>query len=255
MSKYSVKELAELAGVSVRTLHHYDQIDLLKPSYRSEKGYRFYERKELLLLQQILFYRKLGLTLADIDAIINDSSFNLINALESHKKNLKKELGDLKRLIKTIDNTLNELKNNEIMKDHEIYEGFTTDEMKSIREEVTDRWGEEQLLATEERIRKMGKEGWENTKQKGEEINKLLADVMHLPPEHINVQKAIQLHFTHMNLFYEVSKERYSALGKMYVDDKRFTATYDKYSLGLASFINEAIQIFCQNNLQVNSKL
>ncbi len=93
MSKYSVKELAELAGVSVRTLHHYDQIDLLKPSYRSEKGYRFYERKELLLLQQILFYRKLGLTLAGIDAIINDSSFNLINALESHKKNLKKRVG------------------------------------------------------------------------------------------------------------------------------------------------------------------
>lgn len=251
MKKYSVKELADLAGVSVRTLHHYDQIDLLKPSFRSEKGYRFYQRDELLLLQQILFYRELGFSLRDIDAIIKDPSFDLVIALESHKKNLKKQARNLKKLMTTIDNTLNELKNKKMMKESELYEGFSTQEIKTIKKEVSERWGADQLKETEERIQQMGKEGWKDVKKKGEEINWLLADLMDFNPESIHVQQAIELHFKHMNLFYEVSKERYLGLGKLYITDERFTETYEKYRPGLAHFIQQAIQVFCDNDLMV----
>ena len=83
MTNYSVKQLSKLAGVTVKTLHHYDKIGLLKPAFRSRKGYRFYGREQLFTLQQILFYRELGFTLKEIDAIINDESFDLTDPMTS----------------------------------------------------------------------------------------------------------------------------------------------------------------------------
>ena len=254
MKNYSVKKLAKLAGISVRTLHYYDKIGLLKPAFRSEKGYRYYGRNELLLLQQILFYKELGFSLKDIEAIINAADFDLIIALEKHKKALKNQLGNIKQLLKTVDNTINELKNNNKMKDEEIYAGFSPQERKAMRAEVTQRWGADELKATEDRIQAMGKDGWNNTKQKGEEVNQLLADLMDLPVESINVQRAIELHFRHLNFFYEVSKERYLGLAQMYVEDERFKAHYDKYRSGLAVFIKAGITVFCANDLKIVSK-
>ncbi len=134
------------------------------------------------------------------------------------------------------------------MKDSEIYQGFTKQETTDIKQEVAERWGESQLKKTEERIRKMGREGWKDTKEKGEKINQLLADMMDLSPEDNNTQNAIELHFRHMNLFYEISKEKYLALGKMYIEDERFKNSFEKYRTGLADFLNKAIQIFCDSN-------
>lgn len=251
MAKYSVKQLSKLAGVSVRTLHHYDQIDLLKPAFRSEKGYRFYERNELLLLQQILFYRELGFSLQDIHGIINDTDFDMKAALENHKKELKNELSRIKLLLKTVDKTIVELKNKETMTDKEIYVGFTNQQLESMRQEVKGKWGEKQLLASEERIRKLGKDGWNDLKAKGEDINQLLAELMDLEPSHKQVQQGIELHFRQMNAYYEVSKERYLGLADMYVQDERFTAYYEKYKTGLAKFLQSAIQVFCANGMKV----
>lgn len=248
MSKYTVKQLSKLAGVSVRTLHHYDQIGLLKPSFRSDKGYRFYEREQLLILQQILFYKELDFPLKEIQQIIQNPEFNLINALENHKAELKKRAARLKQLLTTVDKTLLELKNKkDMLKDNEIYEGFSKEEIKAMREEVSERWGEKQLLETEERIRKMSKEGWHDLKQKGEEITQLLADLMDLPCDHEKVQGAIQLHYRHMNSYYEVSKERYLGLGNLYITDERFKAYYEKYRPGLAHFVNESIKVFSEH--------
>lgn len=246
MTKYSVKELAQLAKISVRTLHHYDEIGLLKPAFRSDKGYRFYDRKQLLMLQQILFYKELGFSLRDINTVINDPNFDLIAALHSHKKKLKNQAKNLKRLINTIDKTIEELNKNEIMKDSEIYEGFNPEQVPSIKQEVINRWGDKELKAVEERIRQMGKTGWKETKEKGEEIDQLLADLMDLNPSCDQVQEAIGLHFRHMNLFYEVSKERYLGLGKMYTADERFKNHYEAYRAGLADFIYEGIKVYCE---------
>ncbi len=188
------------------------------------------------------------MSLKDIQQIITDSDFDLIEALESHKSALKSRAKRLKNLLNTIDKTINKLKNKNVMlTEDEIYEGFSREEVNARRKEVSERWGEDQLLKTEDRIRKMGKEGWHDLKQKEEEINQLLADLMDLPPEHAKVQAAIQLHYRHLNDFYEVSKERYLGLGNMYTTDERFTAYYEKYRTGLTQFINEAIQVFCES--------
>lgn len=252
MTKYAVKQLSELSGVSVRTLHHYDQIGLLKPESRTEKGYRYYGRNELLKLQQILFYKEMDMSLKEIREIVNNPDFDLKAALESHKEKLRKRSLRMRKLLVTIEKTIIELKNNnQMMTDKEIYAGFKPEQIEPIRKEVKERWGEEELLAVEERIKAAGKDGWDDIQKKGEEINKLLADLMDLPPAHVNVQKAIVMHHKQLNFFYEVNKERYIGLAEMYVEDERFKSFYDKYRVGMAGFIKEAIEIYCNNDLNV----
>lgn len=252
MSKYSVKRLSELAKVSVRTLHYYDQIGLLKPSFRSEKGYRFYERQELLLLQQILFYKELDFSLEQIKDIIYDPEFDILTALESHKQALQRRSSEIETLLKTIDKTIFELKNENMkVTEEQMYEGFNPDEVESMREEVKERWGVEQLEAVESVILNMSKEGWDDHKAKGEEINQLLAKLMNLDPSSKQVQQAISLHHKHLNFYYEVSEERYLGLADMYVEDERFRSYYENYSEGLAEFIRTAVQVYCENGMKV----
>lgn len=255
MTKYSVKQVSKLAGVSIRSLHHYDKIGLLKPKARTEKGYRYYGREELLKLQQILFYKELDFPLKEIAEILNNEEFDLVEALEFHRVQLQQRSKRLKKLLTTIDKTIVQLKNQEIMMtDKELYEGFTEEEVKKMRAEVSDKWGEKELLATEERIRTLGKEGWKDTKKKGEDIVQLLSELMDLGADHEKVQKAIQLYHRYMNTFYEVDEARYRGLAQMYVDDGRFTAYYEKYREGLAHFVKQAIDVYCDNGMTVIGK-
>ncbi len=251
MTKYSVKKLSQMAGISVRTLHHYDKIGLLKPAFRSDKGYRYYQRKQLLALQQILFFKELGFPLEKIRAVLEDPEFDLLKALYYHRKQLQLNQKRLGLLLKTVDKTILELKNKkEMMDDKDIYEGFSKEQKEAIRMEVAHRWGKDELEATEDRIRALGKEGWQDHKKKGEEINHLLADLIDLEPESPQVQQAIALHHRYMNLFYEVTVERYRGLAQMYVSDDRFKAYYEKYKEGLAEFIKAAILIYCENGMK-----
>lgn len=244
---YSVKQLANLAGVSVRTLHHYDNIGLLKPLRRTRAGYRQYGREELLRLQQILFYRELDFQLSDIRDILDDPDFDLLDSLQFHRKEVLKRSDRLLTLLKTIDKTIDELTNkNEMLTDKELYEGFTQAQIDSYRQEVSDRWGEDKLLETEERLRKLSKEGWHDLKQKGDEITQLLADLMDLNPEHPTVQEAIGQYHRYLNNYYEVDRTRYLALGKMYVEDERFKAHYEKFREGLAEFMLKGIEGYCK---------
>jgi DNA-binding transcriptional MerR regulator len=142
MTKYSVKQLSELAGVSIRALHHYDKIGLLVPSYRSESNYRYYGREELFRLQQILFYKELGFPLKEITEIMNDPAFDLIKALEFHKKELHKKIERNHQLLTTIEKTISELNNSSrihfenkknTMTEKEIYAGFSEKEINSVK--------------------------------------------------------------------------------------------------------------------------
>src|SRR5215471_8969255 len=118
---YTVKKVAGISGVSVRTLHFYDEADLLKPAYHGANGYRFYEEPQLLVLQQILFYRELGLELKQIKKILNRPDFDKIAALESHRKVLGKNLNQTRKLIVTIDKTIEHLKGKRTMKSQELF--------------------------------------------------------------------------------------------------------------------------------------
>src|SRR3990167_10916374 len=135
---YTVKKLAQLSGISVRTLHFYDEIGLLKPAYYGGNNYRYYEEEQLLLLQQILFYRELGFPLNDIQKILSSDRFNKIEALESHKKILNNDLSRTQNLIKTIDKTIAHLRGEIKMKDEELYYGFDSEKQKEHEKYLVD---------------------------------------------------------------------------------------------------------------------
>ena len=121
---YTVKQVAAMSGVSVRTLHFYDETGLLEPAYHGANGYRFYEEPQLLTLQQILFYRELGFELKQIKRILGRADFEKVAALQSHRKVLQKNLAKTRRLIETIDKTIQHLKGTKKMKSKEMFVGF-----------------------------------------------------------------------------------------------------------------------------------
>jgi DNA-binding transcriptional MerR regulator len=121
---YTVQKLAKISGISIRTLHFYDEIGLLKPAYHGDNNYRYYEEEQLLMLQQILFYRELGFPLNDIQRIISSDDFNKIDALISHKQTLLGSLDRTKKLINTIDQTILHLRGKITMRDEELFVGF-----------------------------------------------------------------------------------------------------------------------------------
>src|SRR3990167_1934164 len=135
---YTVNKLAKLSGVSARTLHFYDEIGLLKPAYYGENNYRYYKEEQLLMLQQILFYRELGMPLSDIQRIISSDDFNKIEALQSHKKVLKQGLDRSQLMIKTIDKTISHLRGKDKMKDEELYYGFDSEKQKEHEKYLVD---------------------------------------------------------------------------------------------------------------------
>src|SRR5712691_8719857 len=122
---YTVKQVAKMSGVSVRTLHFYDETGLLKPARRGAKGYRLYEEPQLLTLQQILFYRELGFELNQIKGILGRADFEKVAALQSHRKVLQKNLARTRTLIETIDKTIKHLKGTKKMKGEEMFVGFS----------------------------------------------------------------------------------------------------------------------------------
>src|SRR5688500_9530184 len=122
---YTVKQVARMSGVSVRTLHFYDETELLKPAYLGANGYRFYEEPQLLTLQQILFYRELGFELKQIKQILGRRDFEIVAALHSHREVLQKNLTQTRRLIETIDKTIQHVKGPKKMRTDEMFVGFS----------------------------------------------------------------------------------------------------------------------------------
>ena len=139
---YTVKQLADLAGVSVRTLHYYDEIGLLPPERGSGNGYRYYGEADILRLQQILFYKELGLGLDEIGALLQQPGFDVVRALEEHRGALAQRLGRLRRLMLTVDRTIAHLKGETPMDAKGLFEGFSEAEEAQYTAEAEALWGE-----------------------------------------------------------------------------------------------------------------
>src|SRR5574340_346317 len=145
---FTVKKLSTLAGVTPRTLHHYDAIGLLKPTHVGENGYRYYGEEALLRLQQILFYRELGLPLEDIKQIVGRHDFDVLGALHSHKAALNKQAARLKRLIETVDHTILYLKGEKSMSEKAFFEGFSEEEQEKYAQEAEQMYDPEIVRAS-----------------------------------------------------------------------------------------------------------
>lgn len=248
---YSVQQLATLAGVSVRTLHYYDEINLLKPARIATNGYRHYSETELLRLQQIMFFRELDFSLDNIQKILSSPQFDMRMALQEQKNLIKLKRYRLDRLITTIDKTIKKINKEINMQDQELYGNFSKAEMDKYTEEAKQRWGHtDAFRQSQERVKKMGKAGLNKVLKEAGELTLEIAAAMKegLDPISEAVQKLIARHYDGLRAFYEPNLEMYKGLATMYVDDPRFKANYEKVAVGLAEFMRDGMLFFAQMN-------
>ena len=256
MKYYSVAQLARLAGVSVRTLHLYDRIALLVPAQRSDAGYRKYGEPELLRLQQILFYKELGLSLQEIAAILDDPEFDLIKALESHKQALISRQRQLTTMLATIDKTIVNLKENNMLQHGELYEGLSREEAGAYRKEAIEKYGLEAVEQSEKSLMQMTKEELEELKAEQKAISERLAELQNEDPESDIVQEVVARHYQNIRRFWGTEKsvdqqaEAYKGLADLYINDERFLQSEGKPQPQLALFLKNAITYFANNGLK-----
>lgn len=251
--KYRVKEVAEITRITVRTLHHYDKMGLLKPEFVSESGYRFYNDNNLERLQQILFFKEIGFNLYEIKKILDTPSFDRKKALENHKYLLIKKKERLEQVIKTVEKTINSIKEGKIMKKKEMFNGFDMNEIEKHKEkyaeEVRQKWGHtDSYRESERKTTKYTIEDWERIQTKNTEIYQKIIDYMKNGPEDPDVQEGIsEWRKSITENFYNCTPEIFRGLGEMYVSDNRFTEFYEKMKPGMALFMKKAIDFYCDN--------
>jgi DNA-binding transcriptional MerR regulator len=241
---FTVKAVSGLAGISIRTLHHYDEIGLLKPTQKSASGYRLYTEWDLERLQQILFFRELGFSLREIAAIIDRPGFDRRQALLAHRQLLAERQERLRRLIRSVDRTLEAMERSIPMDEREMFDGF---DQAKYEEEARQRWGRTRAFEESvERTKKYTKAEWAAIQQESEQIEQGLAALMDRDPADPEVQEWIRRHHQQLNdRFYTCPPEMYRGLGDLYVQDERFTAHYDKLKPGLARFMQAAMHAYC----------
>ncbi|WP_139996661.1 MerR family transcriptional regulator [Paenibacillus paridis] len=242
-----VKEVADLVGISVRTLHHYDEIGLLKPGNITEAGYRLYSGQELEQLQQILFFRELGFPLKKIKEILDSPSFNREEALHLQRKMLLDKQRQVERMIKTIDRTIQDARGEIKMTNEQKFEGFNFDS-NPYEQEARERWGEERVDQANAKVRKMSKQEQENWANGMNAIYERLAALRGESPESVPSQAAIHEWFVYLNRMGSYSLEAFQGLGQMYVDDERFTKNIDQFGEGLAKFMRDAMAVYAVKN-------
>lgn len=250
--KYKVNELAKHAKISVRTLHYYDEVGLLIPKRTDKNDYRYYENAELLKLQQILFFRELDFPLEEIKKILSSPTFDMKQALKDQKELIEIKKNRLSKLIKTIDKTIISLNKKTIMKEDEIYDGFSKEELESWNKEAKERWGNtdayKQSVGKYESLTKDQKLAM---KKAGDDLMEEFVKNMPKGPKSPEVQSLVQKHYDALKFFYEPNLEMYKGLADMYVGyqgDTRFRAYFEKHGPKLPEFMRDAIYEFCERN-------
>ncbi len=249
--EYSIRELSELAGVSARTLRYYDEIDLLKPLYVNEAGYRFYGEKELVLLQQILFYRERGFELKEIGRIIYQDDFDVLNALEDHLRELEERKKSMDALIRTVKQTILSMKGEYKMSDQEKFEALKKRLVKENEEkygvEAREKYGDEEMDASNQKLLNMTDKEWEAFHKLEKEIyNRLMEGVAaDIAPESEEAKQIVILHKEWLKKTWrQYTAEAHKAVARGYTADERFRQYYDREVTGCAKLLEQAVQIW-----------
>ncbi len=241
-----IKEIADLTGVTVRTLHYYDEISLLKPGVVTETGYRLYNEDNLELLQQILFFRELDFPLIEIKEIVTSPLFDKTKALQKHRELLLKKRERLDNLINLTEKTL---KGESTMSFKEFDMTEIEESMKEYAEEVQERWGNTQAYAqSRKRTSSYNKEQWAQIDAEVKGIFRTFADLSSqgLSPGSEQAQAAVKSWQNCISShFYTCSDEMLASLGMMYTGDERFRKNLDGFGDGTAQFMSKSIEIYC----------
>ncbi len=248
--EYTVQKLAQLAGISTRTLRYYDEIGILKPARINSSGYRIYGKNEVDTLQQIMFYKELGLNLEDIKEIIKDPSFNKLAALTEHRKKLLDKIQQLDLLVNNIDKTIASWKGESEMSDKEKFKGFkqklVNDNEEKYGKEAREKYGNEAIDKSNAKLMGMTEKQYEEITTLSDELmNTLAAAYKTGDPAGELAQKAAELHKQWLTFYWDsYSPDAHAGIAQMYVDDERFKAYYDKEQPGTAKFLRDAVLVY-----------
>ena len=246
--EYSIQELSRLSGVTTRTLRWYDKIGLLKPRRVAESGYRYYGAAEVDRLQDILFYRALGVELARIRQCLDDPSFDRLAALRSHLTALEGEKARLEQLIRLVQDTIGAQERNEIMHDEQKFEAFKRRAVEHNEEtygkEARERYGDRQVDDANRAVLGLTGEQYQMWNELEEEIRGRLEDAVHagLDPTGEEGREIVRLHRRWLEVTVKpCDGARQRGIAELYVADERFAAHYDRNVPGCARFLRDAV--------------
>ncbi len=243
---YTIKQLADLAGVSTRTLRWYDKQGLLQPS-RQDNGYRSYDSSDVDRLQHILFYREMGLSLEDIQTVLRSQGFDANAALRDHLTALTEQRFKLDRLIDAVEKTIVAKERGIPMSDAEKFEAFKQQALQENEEEygeeIRERYGEETVKASNAKFAGLSEEQYKQSEQ----IRELFEQTLKQAFEQSDCTgdlavEAAKLHKQWLSFFWpSYSPEAHKGVTQMYVDDERFTQHYDRIAAGITVFLRDAV--------------
>jgi DNA-binding transcriptional MerR regulator len=245
---YAIKEIADLAGVTTRTLRYYGEIGLLSPAEIGDNGYRYYDQDSLLRLQQILFFRELDVPLKDIQLIISRPDFDLLRALQRHRSAVQNRARRLDKLIDTIDRTIAAIKGDSMMSARDYFEGF---DETLYEDETRERWGTTpQYAESQKRWAGYSREQKETIKAEGGRlVTRMVAQDPDASPDDPEVQAAVGEYYAYLShYFYACDLDFLRQLADGWVADPRFAINYERIREGGAAFVREAVHIYCDRN-------
>ncbi|WP_454784623.1 MerR family transcriptional regulator [Legionella sp. WA2024007413] len=251
--RYTIKQLAKLSGISTRTLRFYDEIGLLKPAFYGDNQYRYYKEEQVLLLQQILFFRELEFPLNHIKKILSCNDFDKIKSLQQQKSSLQSHVERTQTLIQTIDKTISHLRGQYKMNIEEMFEGFDPIQQQEHEKYLVEAGvlSEQQIDDSWKKVSHWKKPDWEAFKASGEQLNRALADAIRqgLKIDSKKVQDLIQQHYDWVNNCWTPTKESYIGLGQIYLDHPDFRDFFNKYHPDLVEFLTAAMEVYANRHL------
>ena len=243
---FTVKQLSTLAGITPRTLRYYDRIGLLKPSRVGTNGYRYYDERALLKLQQILLYRELELPLERIREIVNQPGFDPLAALEGHKLELARRRARLEHLITTVDDTILHLKGKKEMSNKQLFAAFSEEEQAEMEKEAMQLYDPEIVKASNRKWKAYSAEEKKRILDEGNALYLEIVAAIPSGPDSTAAQAGVERWRRHMDHFWTPNPEQLVALAQHYNLDPRFKANFDKIDPRLAEFMGEAVKIYVE---------
>ncbi|OAT87133.1 MerR family transcriptional regulator [Desulfotomaculum copahuensis] len=248
---YTVKAVANMTGVSIRTLHHYDQIGLLKPASLTPAGYRLYSDADIDKLQQVLFFKELEFSLEEIKVILDRPDFDRKKALAAHRELLLEKKKRLEELIGLVDTTLENLERGKSMTGKEFFAPFDMKKIEEAKEKYRDearqKYDPKLVAESGEKTSRYTEADWRAIHEQEMSIYRRVAAAMDAgkDPADTEVQEAIGERYREINeRYYTCTPQIFRGLGEMYVADSRFTAFYERLRPGMAEFMRQAMAVY-----------
>lgn len=247
---YSIAHVARMSGITSRTLRHYDDVGLLSPAFTGEGGYRYYEPEQLLRLQEILVLRELGLGLERIREVL-DRDTDRVTALREHHERLLAQRDRLDRLARTVQHTIDTLEGGTAVNAEELFTGIPRDseQARALAGEAEQRWPG--ARETQTKVEGWSDEKWQAVQRQGAEAAERIAELLRddVPATDPRTVDAVDAHHRWLLHFWTPNRESYTGLGRLYTDDERFTAFYDRIEPGLAAYLAEAMAAYAEQRL------